>query len=195
MTSLKSRQVRYAALVGLLLVIVIVVLRDIKRGWGATFGSYERLKALISAKSTGRSAPPQLLQHLLVSDPPTSFAPPGLEARPFLALYVFSTCNVAGYMRRELIRRRSPLLRLPERYRSLVQLRFVLGRPTGETNLFWTLPDDIRAEQDEHGDLLLLDEDLDGGRSVAWMQSVGRGDPVQWVFKSNEDVSDKLAMN
>lgn len=145
--------------------------------------------ALIFLEPTEPGARTQLLQHLLVAQSPATFAAPTLQDAPLVALYVFSTTSVAGYMRRELIRRQSPVKRLPEEYQSLAQLRFVVGQPATPTELLWTLPEDLRAEQEEHEDLVFVDEDVDGGKSVAWMQVVGQGEPAQWIFKADDEVS------
>lgn len=184
----KPRQVRFAAFIALLVVVVLLV-TDLRAAWVAAWRARDHVAALLFLDETAPGARAQLLQHLLVARPPAAFPAPKLKAAPLLALYVFSTSSVAGYMRRELVRRHSPLRRLPEAYRPLVQMRFVLGRPAEKTELFWSLPVDIQAEQDEHGDLMLLDEDPDGGKSVAWMQAVGRGEPAQWVFKASDEVS------
>lgn len=190
---LKPRHARLAALIAIALFIAVVLLvADYRNGWGTSWRAREQATAHVLLDPTEPGARTQLLQHLLIARPPASFPAPTLKNAPLLALYIFSTSNVAGYMRRELIRRHSPLRRLPEEYRSLVQLRFVVGRPAEKTELLWTLPDDLRAEQDEHNDLFVLEEDVDGGKSIAWMQAVGRGRPVQWVFKANDDVSDAL---
>lgn len=185
----KPRQVRFATLLVLLLLALLLVVNDCRSGWGWAWRTRDRLAALIFLRPTEPGARSQLLQHLLIAQPPAAFRTPSLKEAPLLALYVFSTSNVAGYMRRQLIRRQSPLKRLPEEYQPLVQLRFVIGQPVTPTKLLWTLPEDLSAEQDEHEDLVFIDEDVDGGKSLAWMRAVGQGEPAQWVFKAGDDVS------
>lgn len=117
-----------------------------------------------------------------------------------LMLHIFSTPKKASRERRDLLRELSPLLALHERYRHLVEVKFVLGHPPSNATRDQMLHeyDDENSflhEQDLHDDLLRLDDlhdgdNMDHGKTWEWIRYLGRESPREslWVVKSDDDV-------
>lgn len=124
-----------------------------------------------------------------------------IETPAWVMLHIFSMPTKEARRRRDLIRRYHPLQAVPEGYRHLVELKFVLGRapPRGnETDDEWVWEDDeaLQREEETHGDLLRLEglkggENMNEGKSWEWVRHVGRegARPAWWVLKCDDDVS------
>ncbi|GFZ46867.1 hypothetical protein JCM24511_04087 [Saitozyma sp. JCM 24511] len=121
------------------------------------------------------------------------------ETPAWVMLHIFSMPTKEARRRRDLIRRYHPLQAVPEGYRHLVELKFVLGRPPprgNETEDEWAWEDDraLQREEETHGDLLHLEglkggENMNEGKSWEWIRHVGRegARPAWWVLKCDDD--------
>lgn len=141
-------------------------------------------------------------------DTPVLYKPVGEDVGPaLLMLHIFSIPTAASRQRRELIRYHHPLFAIPEEYRHLVDVKFVIGYPReecrGRVNEARCpgVAEEERAiaEEEKHGDLIRLEglkdgENMDEGKTWEWMRYIGRegGREAQWVFKCDDDVSSKL---
>ena len=146
---------------------------------------------------------------LLAAPSPYSFPLPSLvssldaprtaeNGAAFFALYIFSTASPSGRKRRNLIRSLSPLNTIPEAYKHLMDLKFVIGHPDPAKTYTSEMRVEERATRDEmamYGDIVRLEGLLEGdnmnkGKSIEWLRWVGRqGRPAHWVFKCDDDVS------
>lgn len=98
---------------------------------------------------------------------------------------------------------------LPEEYRHLVDLKFVLGMPKEECRdrvnevVCPGVAAEERAiqEEEQYGDLLRLDglkggENMDEGKTWEWLRHIGNGPrEAQWVIKCDDDVSVGCGIN
>jgi hypothetical protein len=115
-----------------------------------------------------------------------------------LMLHIFSMPNKHSRERRALIRKYHPLQTIPEEYRHLVEIKFVLGRyhlspepemGSEERKKIEMEEEEMQAEQDMYGDLIRLEglhggENMNQGKTIEWMKWVGRegGREAQWVM-------------
>jgi hypothetical protein len=108
-----------------------------------------------------------------------------------VSLYIFSTSSSKSAGRRRIIREYSPLAPLPEAYRGLVELKFVLGLPKEEdrqTNETIESEKELQKEMEQYGDIIRLTDLVEGdnmnrGKSFKWLKWVGRhGRESQWVL-------------
>lgn len=138
-------------------------------------------------------------------DTPRLRKPVGKDLGPaILLLHIFSIPNTASRKRRELIRDHHPLFALPEEYRHLVEVKFVLGYPKEECRNEALCPGVAEEEaeiekESRHGDLIRLEglkngENMDEGKTWEWIRHVGRegGREAHWVFKCDDDVSTRI---
>ncbi|KAL7418343.1 hypothetical protein Q5752_006801 [Cryptotrichosporon argae] len=119
-----------------------------------------------------------------------------LASPSLVKLHVFSTVSETARSKRALIRRLSPLLAVPDEYRHLVEIKFVLGHAYRAD---WSVDDAMEAaleqEQAEYGDLLRLSlvhgENLREGKILDWIHAVGAGQDggrdSWWLFKVDDD--------
>lgn len=158
------------------------------------------LAEMILGRPSPKYPPPRIHQELLAAPPLESWPTPSLgDGSAFLFLHIFSTSSESSRKRRTLIRQHSPLEVIPEEYRSLIEIKFILGRPTtveladpvvGEEEK------EIEMEMKEYGDIVRLNglfngENKHNGKSYAWAQWVGSqgGRQAQWVFKCDDSGS------
>lgn len=130
-----------------------------------------------------------------------SHGPPLYSSPSLLKLHIFSTIRNTSRPKRDIIRRLSPIYTIPEQYRHLVEVKFVMGKPTlpnGDLDVKKQAQFD--AEQKKHGDLFQLDlkhgENLREGKILDWIRAVGDGEDggrdSHWLFKMDDDVSNHL---
>jgi hypothetical protein len=145
---------------------------------------------------------PNLVPSLLNATWPGDFPAPQLSLRThpishaadteapdtpaLLMLHIFSTPSTPSRRRRQLIRKLSPLRAIPEAYRQLVEIKFVLGYPE-VTDLLEE--EAIEREMGKWGDLVRLTglvggENMNEGKTWEWVRCVGRegGRQAQWVL-------------
>ena len=142
---------------------------------------------------------PPVLQGLLDAPPMQSWHLPTLYKAPldhsgddrpqpmppvFVMLHIFSKASAGFERRRDFIRAHSPLQAIPPAYHHLIELKFVLGRSVQAS-----VEASIDEEQEMHGDLIRLDDLVDGdnmndGKSFQWIRWVGRegGREAWWVL-------------
>lgn len=114
-----------------------------------------------------------------------------VQGPAWVSLYIFSTSSSKSAGRRRIIREYSPLAPLPEAYRGLVELKFVLGLPKEEdrqTNETIESEKELQKEMEQYGDIIRLTDLVEGdnmnrGKSFKWLKWVGRhGRESQWVL-------------
>lgn len=164
-----------------------------KGDWGHVEGTPRWVEEVYHAPWMGEFQPPAL-------SPPVYDA--GRVISPaILKLHVFSTVTIDAYAKRRLIRKHSPLLNLPEEYRHLVEMRFVLGHAYNEDGTVDTELEVLLAEEGRvHDDLIRLDllhgENLREGKILDWIHAAGTGEdggrPAWYLFKCDDDVSGGL---
>ncbi|OXL09512.1 hypothetical protein C348_02258 [Cryptococcus neoformans Gb118] len=124
-----------------------------------------------------------------------------LTSPALLMLHIFSTPTPESRARRSLIRSTaSPLLFIPPQYRHLVELKFILGRPTpivgsSSASPLWNETEEqmVDAEDKMYGDLVRLEgledgENLNKGKTWEWIRWVGTRERVGWwVMKCDDD--------
>lgn len=117
--------------------------------------------------------------------------PEYVQGPAWVSLYIFSTSSAKSRRRREIIREYSPLAPLPEAYRGLVEMKFVLGLPKEEergTNETIAEEKELQKEMESYGDIVRLTDLVEGdnmnrGKSFKWLKWVGRhGRESQWVL-------------
>jgi hypothetical protein len=113
-----------------------------------------------------------------------------------LMLHIFSMPTSSSRRRRALIRDHHPLNSVPEGYRHLVEIKFVLGHKeihdemsSEEKERLEMEEREMIVEQREFGDLIRLEglhggENMNQGKTIEWMRWVGRegGRESQWVM-------------
>lgn len=114
-------------------------------------------------------------------------------------LHVFSTPQPHSRQRRDLIRQHSTLKWIPEGYRHLVEVKFVVGYhdPDSFDEQAEKEERELEEEMTVHGDIIRLEglvhgDNMNNGKTWEWIrwvvkESTRRG---QWVFKCDDDVSD-----
>ncbi|EAL17980.1 hypothetical protein CNBK3310 [Cryptococcus deneoformans B-3501A] len=126
-----------------------------------------------------------------------------LTSPALLMLHVFSTPTPESRARRALIRSTaSPLRAVPPQHRHLVELKFILGRPTpivgsSSASPLWNGTEEqmVDAEDRMYGDLVRLEgledgENRDKGKTWEWIRWVGSRERAGWwVMKCDDDVS------
>lgn len=155
--------------------------------------------ALYWVPRTHRDAPlPIVVPALLTAPWMGTFPAPALqppstlhlasEVPALLLLHIFSMPTESARKRRDLIRKYHPMRTVPQGYRHLVEVKFVMGQPRDDDTWDWMSSYDLQLEQEEHGDLMQLDmlrdgENMNEGKSLDWLQWVGRhGRKAQWVW-------------
>lgn len=122
----------------------------------------------------GDRRPPIFVKELLDAPPMQTWTPPRLEdGNAFILLHVFSTSSSESRARRTLRRQYSPLHVIPEHYRHLVEMIFVLGYPDIETRNHPEVireEEEIKREMELYGDMVRLDglyngDNVDEGKS------------------------------
>lgn len=152
------------------------------------WGQVDKIPELQAATWPGNFSTPQLR-------PPSDSDSRDKGAPALLMLHIFSMPKAASRRRRAVIRHHSPLLSIPEEYRYLVEVKFVLGRtPTDDTSIYGRKEVEeeeveTKKEQEMYGDLIRLDrlvngENMNEGKSLAWARWFGRdgGREAQWVM-------------
>lgn len=140
---------------------------------------------------------------------PRLVKPKGDELGPaILMLHIFSIPNTTSRLKRQVIRKHHPLLAIPEAYRHLVDVKFIIGYPREECRgrLNETLcpgvaaEEEAIAEEERYGDLIRLEglkdgENMDNGKTWEWIRYIGKEGrrEAQWVFKCDDDVSNCLS--
>ena len=170
-------------------------------GWGRWYWNYEvalhpALAYIIPHGSWGPIGPPPRWVETIYAAPwAGSWDTPQISSSSsgpaILKLHIFSTVQPASRSKRALIRSVSPLLHLPERFRHLVEMRFVIGHSRDEAEA-----NEIEREQATYGDLVQLElkngENLREGKILDWMRAVGAGADggreAWWVLKMDDDV-------
>lgn len=124
-----------------------------------------------------------------------------LSSPAIIKFHVYSTATQEkSRVKRDLIRRLSPIYQVPPEYRHLIDVKFVLGYNYLDT---WGLPlnetteSKIREEEREFGDILRLPglwrgENLRDGKLPQWIRDVGQGKDGRdawYLFKVDDDVS------
>jgi hypothetical protein len=124
-----------------------------------------------------------------------------LKSPAIIKFHVFSTAvSEKSYVKRQLIRRLSPMYQIPPEYRHLVDIKFVMGYNYLDTwgpPLNETMESKIREEEREYGDILRLPglwrgENLRDGKILQWIRDVGEGKDGRdawYLFKVDDDVS------
>ena len=119
-----------------------------------------------------------------------------LTSAAIVKIHIFSTPNEEAAEKRNLIRQLSPLLNLPEAYRHLVEIRFVLGHHLKDGRPDPEVEKGIEMERRTYGDILQLEGLKDGdnlrqGKFLRWLQATVReGErPAWYTFKMDDDVS------
>jgi hypothetical protein len=119
-----------------------------------------------------------------------------VEVPALLMLHIFSMPNESSRRRRTLIRQFHPINSVPEEYRHLVEIKFVLGHNEVHDDMSSEEKDKLEmeeremiVEQREFGDLIRLEglhhgENMNQGKTIEWMRWVGRegGREAQWVM-------------
>lgn len=123
-----------------------------------------------------------------------------LASPAFLMLHIPSIATPSARRRRDLIRSVDLLAAVPEAYRHLIELRFVLGYPDEAERRRKPVQEEERElerEQRLYGDLIRLKgleggENMDHGKTLEWIRWVGREGrrAAWWVIKCDDDVSD-----
>lgn len=123
----------------------------------------------------------------------------GKLTSPVIAkLHIFSTVQEKARQKRKLIRQLTVLDQIPEEYRHLIEIKFVMGHAYKENwEVDQEMEDLLKLEQEEHGDLIRLSlvhgENLREGKILDWMHAAGSGEdggrPGWWTFKVDDDVS------
>ena len=167
------------------------------------FGEAENIEALRYAPWPGSFATPKLRRPKQNGGEMMTWNGNGFnrtnmdEVVPALMmLHIFSMPNEASRRRRALIRSIHPINSIPEGYRHLVEIKFVLGY--NEFNDGMSVEDRERVEMEERemlveerefGDLIRLKglhhgENMNQGKTIEWMRWVGRdgGREAQWVM-------------
>lgn len=131
--------------------------------------------------------PPEPREWMSNAPWPGQWPMPDFKHSPLLVkLHIFSMSNPASKARRNRIRAQDWLRSLPQAYRQLVEIKFILGR----CEMYC---DDLADEQETYGDIMELDmqENMNWGKSTQWLRSVNRAGEQEalWVFKVDDDVS------
>lgn len=151
------------------------------------WGTVEDIQDLRAATWPGSYPIPQLRAPLIDKEE---------ETPALLMLHIFSMVGTDSRRRRELIRANSPLLSIPEAYRHLVEVNFVIGHPkstnemvAGDKRAMAIEMGLTRKEGEKYGDLITLDdlkygENMNDGKTLSWSRWVGRpgGREAQWVM-------------
>lgn len=126
--------------------------------------------------------------------------PRDLTSPAMLAIHAFSTARPKDRPMRDVLREHQRR-RVPWEYMHLLDFQFVICSPPASDTEAWSR---LSAEQEEWGDLLLLDElatndadrmkeNGDDGKTYRWMREVvsraldGRGREALWVMKTDID--------
>ncbi|WVF65943.1 hypothetical protein IAT40_000681 [Kwoniella sp. CBS 6097] len=122
-----------------------------------------------------------------------------LVSPAFLILHVFSTPSPGSRKRRHFIRELGLAEAVPEKYRHLVEIKFVMGlqRPQ-EGEQGWKEAEEeeneIARENEVFGDIVRLreleaKENMNHGKSWEWLRYIGRegGRKAWWVLKCDDD--------
>lgn len=115
-------------------------------------------------------------------------------------IHIFSLPTSKAQSKRNLIRSISPIQNIPEKYRHLIEIKFVLGIPLDQEarEIDAEIEESLVEEQRTHGDLIRLrglknGENIREGKILEWLKAVGDGDDgdreAWFVFKMDDDVS------
>nr|ODN87591.1 hypothetical protein L203_03370 [Cryptococcus depauperatus CBS 7841] len=117
-----------------------------------------------------------------------------LVSPALLMLHIFSMPTTKARLRRDLIRHHSTLETIPEAYRHLIEVKFVLGKPPPGHAIYDEKEAlEIDREEKLYGDLVRLEglrggENMNEGKSLEWLRWVGRRKRVGlWVLKCDDD--------
>jgi hypothetical protein len=165
------------------------------------WGDIENLEILRKAYWPGSFAIPNLRPRIEEEDEVLTWNGNGFdrtyEQEPaLLMLHIFSMPTSSSRRRRALIRDHHPLNSVPEGYRHLVEINFVLGHievhddmSSEEKERLEMEEREMIVEQREYGDLIRLEglhggENMNQGKTIEWMRWVGRegGRESQWVM-------------
>ncbi|WWC99202.1 hypothetical protein V866_006097 [Kwoniella sp. B9012] len=113
-----------------------------------------------------------------------------LTSPAVLMLHIFSTSTSGSRRRRNLIRQLDLMDAVPEEYRHLIEIKFVMGNKTESEQE----EEEIRKEIKMYGDVIRLKslkgmENMNNGKSWEWLRYVGRqgGRKAWWVMKCDDD--------